>query len=457
MVSKLHMLTILHAMNSTTQDTYRIVSRRLIPILFVSYVVSFLDRVNIGYAKLQMATDLGYSDVVYGFGAGIFFIGYFLFEMPSNILLNKLGARVWISRIMITWGIVSGMFAYVDVIPWGPLPAMFGLPDHEFGLYALRFLLGLSEAGFFPGIILYLTYWYPASMRGRTIASFMFGIAVANIVGGPLSGFLMEYLHNVGAWQGWRWLFIIEAIPAIIMGIVLFVKLPNGPRDAAWLTESQRQDVLDAVASSQEHTSGSSNHSFRQAFSDSRVWMLTFANMLGVTITYAINFWLPTILTEIGVGKQDYLMVGLISLIPWGLGGLAMLLMARNSDRTQERRWHIAGSLLACSAGLIMFAMVDPAPVPSIIALTIVTCGTLSYSGLFWSLPTALLRGTAAVAGIAMINSITNLGGQIGPEVIGRLRSSNYHPDAPFVVLACFTFVSAFLVILATRQRKNAG
>lgn len=441
-------------MNSTTRDTYRIVSRRLIPILFISYVISFLDRVNIGYAKLQMATELGYSDVVYGFGAGIFFIGYFLFEVPSNMLLHRFGARVWISRIMITWGIVSGLFAYVDMIPWGPLPAMFGLPDHEFGLYALRFLLGLSEAGFFPGIILYLTYWYPASMRGRTIATFMFGIAVANIVGGPLSGFLMEYLHGVGAWQGWRWLFLIEAIPAVIMGIVLYRKLPNGPLQAPWLTESQKQDVLDAVASSQEHTSGTSNHSFRKAFADSRVWMLTFANMLGITITYAINFWLPTILTEIGIGKADYLMVGLVSLIPWGVGGLVMIIMAHHSDRTQERRWHIAGSLLTSGAGLLMFALVEPDPVLSIIAITIVTCGTLSYGGLFWSLPTTLLRGTAAVAGIAMINSITNLGGQIGPEIIGRLRSSNYHPDTPFYVLACFTIVSAFLVYLATRPHK---
>lgn len=435
-------------------NTYQIVSRKLLPILFIGYVVSFLDRVNIGYAKLQMATDLGYSDAVYGFGAGIFFIGYFLFEVPSNIMLHRLGARIWISRIMITWGLVSGLFAFVDIIPWGPLPELMGLPKHEFGLYALRFLLGLSEAGFFPGIILYLTYWYPASMRGRTIASFMFGIAVANIVGGPLSGFLMEYLHGVGAWQGWRWLFIIEAIPAVVMGVIMFRKLPNGPRQAPWLTESQQQEVLDAVASSQEHTSATSNHSFRKAFSDSRVWMLTFANMLGVTITYAINFWLPTILTEIGVGKQDYLMVGLVSLIPWGFGGLAMIIMARNSDRTQERRWHIAGSLLACSVGLVMFALVDPDPVPSIIALTIVTCGTLSYSGLFWSIPTTLLRGTAAVAGIAMINSITNLGGQIGPEIIGRLRGSNYHPDAPFYVLACFTMVSALLVYLATRPQK---
>ncbi len=283
----------------------------------------------------------------------------------------------------------------------------------------------------------------------------MFGIAVANIIGGPLSGFLMEYLHGVGAWQGWRWLFVIEAIPALVMGVVLYLKLPNGPHDAPWLTDEQRKHVLDAVASSDEHVNNTSNHSFRHAFSDSRVWMLTFANMLGVTITYAINFWQPTLLTGIGIGKQDYFMLGLTSLIPWGVGGLAMILMARHSDRTQERRWHIAGSLLACSVGLLAFAVVDPDPIPSIIALTIVTCGTLSYSGLFWSLPTTLLRGTAAVAGIAMINSITNLGGQIGPEIIGRLRGSNYHPDAPFIVLACFTFVSATLVILATRNKRQ--
>ncbi|MBU3678538.1 MAG: MFS transporter [Candidatus Kapabacteria bacterium] len=436
--------------------TYSLVSRRIVPILLISYVVSFLDRVNIGFAKLQMAGELGYSDAVYGFGAGIFFLGYFIFEVPSNLILERVGARVWIARIMVTWGIVSSMFAFVDVIPWGPLPEIFDLSDNVFSLYALRFLLGVSEAGFFPGVILYLTYWYPEERRGRIIAMFMTGIAIANVIGGPLSGFLMEYLHGAGQWHGWRWLFIIEAIPSMIMGVVVFYLLPNGPRDSTWLTEEQRQMVLDAVDSSNRRVHHARSHSMREAFTNPRIWQLSIANMAGVVVLYGVNFWMPTIISEMGITSAEYLKVGLISMIPWGLGGLTMVYMAARSDRTQERRWHTVLSVLVAAVGLVALGNLPAESPLSIVALCITTCGSLSFCCLFWNLPTMLLRGSAAAAGIAMIVSVTNLGGHIGPEVIGQIRMSSYSNNLAFYFLAACAVFCAGLILYATRQPKTS-
>lgn len=439
---------------SDRDSVYAIVTRRILPIMMISYVASFLDRVNIGFAKLQMASELGYSDAVYGFGAGIFFLGYFIFEVPSNLILQRVGARIWLSRIMITWGIISSLFAFVDVIPWGPLPDMVGLPSNVFSLYALRFLLGVAEAGFFPGIILYLTYWYPAERRGKIIAVFMTGIAIANVIGGPLSGFLMEYLHGAGQWHGWRWLFIIEAVPSVIMGVITFLLLPNRPQDAHWLSEDQKRVVADTVAeceSSNHHLVES--HSVRDAFTNPRVWQLSIANMLGVTVLYAVNFWMPTIISEMGITPGEYLKVGLISMIPWGVGGIAMVAMASRSDRTKERRWHTVVSVLVAAVGLIALAITPTDSPLAIVVLAVLTAGSLSFCSLFWNLPTALLRGSAAAAGIAMIVSITNLGGHFGPELVGRIRSSSYANNTAFYVLALFAVVSALLTLYATRKR----
>lgn len=438
-------------------SVYRHVTRKILPIMMISYVASFLDRVNIGFAKLQMAGELGYTDAVYGFGAGIFFLGYFIFEVPSNLILQRVGARIWLSRIMITWGIVSSLFAFIDVIPWGPLPELFGLSQNVFSLYALRFLLGVAEAGFFPGIILYLTYWYPAERRGRIIAWFMTGIAVANVIGGPLSGYLMEYLHGAGQWHGWRWLFIIEAIPSVVMGVLTFLLLPNGPKDASWLTDAQRKIVDDTV---RECTTSSAHlvesHTMRDAFTNPRVWQLSIANMLGAMVLYAVNFWMPTIISEMGIRPGEYLKVGLISIIPWGIGGFAMVAIATRSDRTKERRWHTAISILVAAAGLVMLG-ITPANSPlAIVVLSVLTAGSLSFCCLFWNLPTALLRGTAAAAGIAMIVSITNLGGHFGPELVGRVRSSSYDNEVAFYILAFFAVCSAALILYATRIRTVA-
>lgn len=439
-----------------SSDVYRIVIRRIMPVLFLSYVVSFLDRVNIGFAKLQMSAELGYSDVVYGFGAGIFFIGYFLFEVPSNLMLERFGARVWIARIMVTWGIISGAFAFVDVIPWGPLPEMFGLPHHEFSLYALRFLLGLAEAGFFPGIILYLTYWFPREMHARTVATFMTAIAVSSIIGAPLSGALLEGLHGTQGWHGWRWLFLIEAIPSVVMGIVVWFLLPNGPKDAKWLSEAQRKDVEGAVKRSHAESHHVSTHSVRAAFTNPRLWFISFTNLSGIIVLYAVSFWMPTIVHEMGVDRGDYFTTGLLTMIPWVFGGISMVLVARHSDRTSERRWHLVACFAASVLGLLLLAQMRGNAIGSIIALSIITCGSISYAGPLWSLPPIFLRGSAAAAGIALINSVTNLGGHIGPDMLGRMRSSAWGEEGAFYTLAAIATLGIGFIMLATRGLAEA-
>ncbi len=439
-------------------SVYAKVTRRLIPLLFVCYVVAYLDRVNVGFAKLQMVDALQFSDAVYGFGAGIFFIGYFLFEVPSNLLLERLGARVWIARIMITWSLVSGAFAFVEQIPWGPLPALFGLPRVEFSFYALRMLLGLAEAGFFPGIILYLTYWYPSARRARAIALFMTALTVANVFGGPLSGAIMQYADGLQGWAGWRWLFVLEALPSMVVGVLVLVWLPDTPATASWLTSSERAVVQRAVAADYTPASaGATAERVRDAMKDGRLWALAFVYLTFALGLYGVNFWMPTIIQELGIGKTDYLRVGLISAIPWGLAGIAMVLYGSHSDRTGERRWHVAAALLVASGGLLGLALSGHAIVPSVVSLTLVACGLLCAASAFWSLPTGFLRQSAAAAGIAWINSIGNLGGHFGPDMIGRIRESTGSASAAFLALAGLVASGGVVTLLATRPNAMPG
>lgn len=434
---------------------YAKIAVRLIPLLFGCYIVAYLDRVNIGFAKLQMTTSLAISDAVYGFGAGIFFIGYFLFEVPSNLLLERVGARRWIARIMITWGIVSGAFAFVAVIPWGPLPKLFGVESHVFSFYTLRFLLGLAEAGFFPGIILYLTYWFPSARRARTVALFMTAIAVANVVGAPLSGALMQYLDGANGWEGWRWLFVVEALPSLVLGVVVLLALPDGPQQAKWLTAEERQAVAARVAGDITQTASSTNnHSVRDAFSNWRVWALAFVYLAATFSLYGVNFWMPTMVQELGIAKTEYLRVGLITMIPWGIAGVCMVIVGSHSDKTGERRWHVAGSLLVTAFGLAMLAVVGHAAVLSVIGLTLVSAGVLSFIASFWAIPTAFLRGSAAAAGIAWINSIGNLGGHFGPDMIGRIREATGDAAGAFFALTAIAVAGAAVVLVATRTES---
>src|SRR5690242_18443773 len=308
------------------EATYKKAASRLIPFVFLCYIVAFLDRVNVGFAKLQMASDLKFSDAVYGVGAGIFFIGYFIFEVPSNVLLEKVGARVWIARIMITWGIISAAFMYTGSIAWGSVSAAFGFSDAQFSFYLFRFLLGVAEAGFFPGIILYLTYWFPGERRAKMVALFMTAIGVSQLIGSPVSGGIMQYMDGANGWRGWQWLFLLEGIPSVIVGILILVVLPDGPKSAPWLTAEERELLIARIAqdnASKRELSG--RHSFTDAFKDGRVWALAIVYLALATCFYAVGFWMPTIIQELGIDKKDFLKVGLISMIPWGASIIAMI------------------------------------------------------------------------------------------------------------------------------------
>lgn len=435
------------------------VSLRLLPVLFVCYIIAYLDRVNVGFAKLQMASALQFSDAVYGFGAGIFFIGYFLFEVPSNLILERVGARVWIARIMITWGIVSAAFAFVGVIPWGPLPGLFGLPRQEFSFYALRLLLGVAEAGFFPGIILYLTYWFPAARRARTVALFMTAISVANVIGAPLSGAIMQYMDGFGGLPGWRWLFVTEAAPSLVAGVALIFLLPNGPESAAWLNMHERAilraqlaaDNAGDLTAANAHARSMQAHSARAALLSWRVWALAVVYLTGTFALYGVNFWMPTLVQELGIGKTEFLRVGLVTAIPWGVAGIAMVYWGSHSDRTGERTWHVVGSLLVTASGLLILASVGHRQVLSVLALTVIATGTLSFFATFWTVPTSLLRQSAAAAGIAWINSVGNLGGHFGPDLIGRIRAATGSTSGAFLSLAAIAIVGAAMMYVATR------
>ena len=440
--------------------TYDKVAWKLIPFLFLCYIVAFLDRVNVGFAKLQMAPDLQFTDAVYGFGAGIFFIGYFIFEVPSNVILERVGARVWIARIMITWGIISSAFMFTNDIHWGVVATTFNCTDAEFTFYFLRFLLGVAEAGFFPGIILYLTYWFPGARRAKMVALFMTAIAISNVIGSPVSGAIMQYMDGANGWRGWQWLFLLEGIPSVIIGVLVFVLLPNGPRSAKWLTPQQQELIVQRM---QEDDAGKDElvkrHSFMDAFKDGRVWALAVVYFCGVVCFYAVNFWMPTIIQELGIAKTDFLKVGLLSMIPWGLAAIAMVVWAAHSDRTQERRWHAAGGLMVGVAGLVLLALVGHDPVMSIIALSLVTVGILSWVATFWSLPTSFLSGTAAAAGIAWINSVGNLGGHFGPDLIGRIRmATGGSSQAAFFTLAIVGAIGVVIILLLPKtERKTAA
>lgn len=439
------------------EATYRKVVSRLIPFLFLCYIVAFLDRVNVSFAKLQMANDLQFSDAIYSFGAGVFFIGYFLFEVPSNVILEKVGARMWIARIMITWGIISSAFMFTGDIHWGAIAVWFNWTDAQFTFYFLRFWLGVAEAGFFPGVILYLTYWFPGARRAKMVALFMTAIGVAQLVGSPVSGAIMQYTDGLNGWRGWQWLFLLEGIPSVIIGVLVIAILPNGPRTTPWLTTEEKDLLVTRIQedeANKKHLSG--KHSFADAFTDGRVWALSAVYFAMATCFYAVGFWMPTIIQELGIDKKDLLKVGLVSMIPWGASIIAMVYWGSHSDRTGERRWHCATGFLIEMVGLLILALAHHSPIISIIGLTLITVGWAGCVVTFWSLPTAFLTGTAAAAGIAWINSVGNLGGYFGPEIIGRIRTAaGGAAEAAFFALAGLALLGAVIVLLLPKTQHT--
>jgi MFS family permease len=416
--------------------------------------------VNVGFAKLQMAPDLGFSDAVYGFGAGVFFIGYFLFEVPSNVILQRVGARLWIARIMITWGLLSMAFTWTGAIRWGAIAAALNCTDAELTFYVLRFLLGVAEAGFFPGIILYLTYWFPSARRAGTVALFMTAIAISNVIGAPMSGAIMQLMDGLYGWHGWQWLFLVEGLPSVMAGVLVFVLLPDRPASAAWLSPRERDAIQRAIAQEEDlKRTVAGCHRVSDVFRDVRVWALTAVYFVLAMAFYAVNFWLPTMIQELSGAEAGYLRVGMLAAIPWGVAAVAMVWWARHSDRTGERRWHVAGGLGIACIGFLLLAVLPPlSSIGRIVALTFVTIGLLSSLGTFWSIPTAFLSSSAAAAGIAWINSVGNLGGHVGPDFMGRVRTlSGSSSDAAFVALAGLALAGGAIVLAVPGRRSAAA
>ncbi|AKU23411.1 MFS transporter [Massilia sp. MB5] len=409
---------------------YGRIGRRLVPFLFLCYVVAYLDRVNVGFAKLQMQADLMLSDTVYGLGAGIFFLGYFLFEVPSNLLLARVGARRWIARIMVSWGLVSAATMFATG------PASF---------YLLRFLLGVAEAGFFPGIILYLTYWYPERRRARIVALFMSGVAVAGVLGGPLSGWIMKAFAGAGGLHGWQWLFLLEALPAIVLGLWTLVYLDDGPAVARWLSDAEKAAVLAALAADGGRRE---QMPLLAVLSSARVWLLALIYFLFVMGLYGVSFWLPQLIRNTGV--SDVFEIGLLTAIPYGVAALAMIVAARHSDRKGERRWHAALAAFAGAAGLLASVHYGHHTALAMAALSLATAGILSTFPIFWSLPTAMLGGTAAAAGIAMINSIGNLAGFVSPYLVGAIKDATTSTANGMLMLAVSLLLGGVLLLLST-------
>ena len=412
---------------SFEDQTYARVTWRLIPFLFLCYVVAYLDRVNVGFAKLQMLSDLKFSETVYGLGAGVFFIGYFLFEVPSNIILTKTGPRVWIARIMVTWGLISSAMMFVTSVE---------------SFYILRFLLGVAEAGFFPGIILYLTYWYPAHRRGRIVALFMTAIAFAGVIGSPLSGWIMKSFAGVNGWAGWQWLFLLEGVPSVLVGSWVLFYLDDTVRSAKWLSNDEKalieRDLADDKKGKQEFSLG-------RLFSNGKVWLLSLIYFAFIMGLYGVSFWLPQLIKNTGV--KDVLDVGFLTAIPYGIAAVTMVLMARSSDASGERRWHTAFAAVLGCCGLVVSAIYGDNTVVAMIALSVATAGILSTLPLFWALPTSYLSGTAAAAGIAMINSIGNLAGFVSPYLVGAIKDATQSTAVGMYALAASLLVGAVLVV----------
>jgi MFS family permease len=374
-----------------------------------------------------MTTDLNLSDAVYGFGAGIFFLGYFLFEIPSNVILHKVGARVWIARIMVSWGVISMLTMFVTTT------TMF---------YVMRFLLGLAEAGFFPGIILYLTYWYPAHRRGRMTTWFMTAIALSGVIGGPVSGYILTTFNGANGWHGWQWLFLLEGIPSVVVGILVFVMLDDRIARATWLTPQERQLLEGNIA-----TEDASKHDLpvRTVLASPRVWLMSLIYFSFVMGLYGVSFWLPTIIKATGV--TDAFMIGLLSAIPFAAAVVGMVLVSRSADRRRERRWHIALPAAAGAVGLVLSVVWAHNTPLAMASLTLATMGILTTLPLFWSLPTAFLAGTGAAAGIAMINSIGNLAGFLSPYAVGWLKQATAANDSGMYMLAAFMLLGGLLAL----------
>lgn len=418
------------------KSAYRKIAFRLMPFLMLCYFCAYLDRVNVGFAKLQMMSDLQFSEAVYGLGAGIFFIGYFLCEVPSNIVLHKVGARRWIARIMITWGILSGCFAFVQT---------------EWQFYTLRFLLGVAEAGLAPGLLLYLTYWFPSYRRARMTVLWFIAIPISGMIGGPLSGLIMDRMSGVHGWFGWQWMFVIEAIPTVVVGLLVLAVLKDSVQDANWLTQDEKNLVKQELAQDNQHKEG--HASVKEFIADKRLWLLAGIYFCVVMGQYAITFWLPTLIRNSGISDNWH--IGLLTSLPYMCAIVVMILAGRSGDHFQERRWHLIIPMCAGALALTFATLFASNLTLSLICLCLAASGVLTASSLFWMLPTNFLGGVSAAAGIAAVNSFANLAGFCSPYLIGWVTTNTGSNAIGMFLITAVLIFGASLVLRVPAKLVN--
>ena len=408
---------------------------RLLPLLLACYVCAYLDRVNVGFAKLQMLQKLGFSETVYGLGAGIFFVGYVIFEVPGNLVMMRFGPRAWIARILITWGLISGLTMLVR----SPL-----------AFYIMRFLLGVAEAGFAPAVLYVLMIWFPSNLRGRATAIFLAGIPIAGILGSPLSGVLIHSLDGVAGLAGWQWMFVVEAMPAIVLGIVCFYALDDSIAAAKWLTPEEKRFAADLVARDVRPTA---SHSIREGLADRRLWGLSFTYFFFTMGLYGVSFWLPSIIKDSGV--TDPLRVGLLTAIPYGGALVTMFLVGRSSDRTRERRWHLILPALAGATGLVVSVVYAHDTMLALAALTVAASGIVTCIPQFFVLPPLILTGAAAAVGLAVVNSVGSVAGFVSPYLLGWVKDLTGSTSDGVLVLACALLIGAALIFAIPAHQVN--
>lgn len=418
------------------KSAYRKIAFRLMPFLMLCYFCAYLDRVNVGFAKLQMMSDLQFSEAVYGLGAGIFFIGYFLCEVPSNIVLHKVGARRWIARIMITWGILSGCFAFVQT---------------EWQFYTLRFLLGVAEAGLAPGLLLYLTYWFPSYRRARMTVLWFIAIPISGMIGGPLSGLIMDRMSGVHGWFGWQWMFVIEAIPTVLVGLLVLAVLKDSVQEANWLTQDEKNLVKQELAQDNQHKEG--HASVKEFIADKRLWLLAGIYFCVVMGQYAITFWLPTLIRNSGISDNWH--IGLLTSLPYMCAIVVMILAGRSGDHFQERRWHLIIPMCAGAIALTFATLFASNLTFSLICLCLAASGVLTASSLFWMLPTNFLGGVSAAAGIAAVNSFANLAGFCSPYLIGWITTNTGSNAIGMFLITAVLIFGASLVLRVPAKLVN--
>ncbi|MCB4769081.1 MFS transporter [Ancylobacter sp. Lp-2] len=410
---------------------------RIVFYCFLLFIINYLDRVNVGFAALHMNKDIGLSQTAYGLGAGIFFIGYILFEIPSNMIMRRVGPRLWIARIMVTWGLVSGGMAFVS-------------GEHSY--YFMRLLLGFAEAGFVPGVLLYLTYWFPQRDRAKATAGFMTATVLSTVIGAPISGWILSANPTWFGLVAWQWLFILEAIPAVLVGIfTLFYLVDRPEQDRRWLNETERKWLIAELEREHEQIKEVGSHDFGAIFKDHRVWLLTVIYMFNAMAVYGVVLWLPQIVKSIG-GLTDF-QTGLVTAIPFIFAAIGLILVARNSDRTGERKWHTAFAALLGGVFLAASAFA-PTPFIGLVAICIAAFGVWAVLGVFWSLPTQFLTGAAAAGGLAFINGFAQIGGFAGPYLVGWIRDATQSFTPALLTLAAGPIIAA-LLCTTIRVRKT--